>query len=67
MTRFISVNNRLLNAAHITDIAFLDSHKKIIFNTQEESRTYSKVYENEEDYEVACANLKSHLEAIYID
>lgn len=67
MAKFILVNSRLVNTSHIAEITFLDSYKKIIFTMEDENRTYHKVYDDEEHYEVACSNLKSHLETIYID
>lgn len=67
MARFILIDNRLVNSNLVAEITFLDSHKRIIFTMQDENRTYHKNYDTTDDYETACSNLKSHLEAIYID
>lgn len=67
MARFISVDDKLINSALVSEISFLDQAFRITFRMSDTGGNYHKTYENQEDYEVACSNLKSHLDAIYID
>ena len=67
MSRFILVDDTLINSAFISEISFFDQAFRITFKTSNTGGNHHKTYDDQESYEVACSNLKSNLEAIYID